>query len=63
MDIPVVVLSVVLFISDEITSNMDVCEKSESDGDLSVVDNFDPLQIGIGKESVSAEPTILSMDT
>ena len=49
-------------IPDETTTTMDVCEKSEGDGGLPVVANFDPLQTDLGKESVFSEPTILSMD-
>ena len=63
VDIPALVPSVEpVYISDETPTNMDVCEKSESDGGLPAVANFDSLETALGK-SVFCEPTILSMDT
>ena len=47
-------------ISDETATNMDVCQKSESDGGLPVVANFDPLQTALGKGPVFSKPTISS---
>ena len=64
MGIPAVVSSVgSASISDEAATNMDVCEKPESGSGLPVVTNLDPLQTAVGKESVSPEPTIISIDT
>ena len=62
VDIPAVVPCVEpVSISDDTTTNMDVCQKSESDGGLPVVAYFDPLQTALGK-AVFSEPTIFPMD-
>ena len=64
VDIPTVVpCAEPLSISDETTTNMDVCQKSESDGGLPGVAHFDPLQTALGKEFVFSEPTIFPVDT
>lgn len=64
VDIPAAVPSVVpVSTSDETTTNMDVCHKFETYAALPFVAQFNPLKTALGKESVSSEPTILSMDT
>ena len=50
-------------ISDEIATNIDVCEKHEIDVGLPFAANFDSLQSALGKAFVLSEPTVLSMDT
>ena len=57
VDIPVAVsLAELVSVSEETSMDVDVCEKSEIEVDVSVVADFDSLQTNPGKDDVPSEP-------